>query len=93
MRATMDHTAPCLAALLILLLTAGAACAQTVWPSVVRKYPWGRQESALHLPDSEAGPGLLLPNSRRSRTNARSLAVRRAGVHEHGRGRCRLGLG
>ncbi len=34
MRATMDRIVPCLAALIALLLAAGAACAQTVWPSL-----------------------------------------------------------
>lgn len=34
MRATMDQIVPCLAALIALLLAAGAACAQTVWPSL-----------------------------------------------------------
>jgi hypothetical protein len=35
MRATADHIAPCLAALIVLLLLAGAACAQTAWPNLV----------------------------------------------------------
>ena len=35
MRATVDHVAPCLAALIFLLLAASAACAQTTWPNLV----------------------------------------------------------
>lgn len=35
MRATTRHTAPYLAALIVLLLAASAACAQTVWPNLV----------------------------------------------------------
>ncbi len=35
MRATEAHVAPCLAALIFLLLSASATCAQTRWPSLV----------------------------------------------------------
>jgi hypothetical protein len=35
MRATVDHIAPYLAALIVLLLAASAACAQTGWPNLV----------------------------------------------------------
>ncbi len=35
MRATMRHIAPYLAALIVLLLAASPACAQTVWPNLV----------------------------------------------------------
>jgi hypothetical protein len=35
MRATMRHTAPYLTVLIALLLAAGTACAQTVWPNLV----------------------------------------------------------
>jgi hypothetical protein len=35
MRATTDHIAPYLAVLIVLLLAASAACAQTVWPNLL----------------------------------------------------------
>jgi hypothetical protein len=35
MRATVDHIAPCLTVLIVLLLAASAACAQTGWPDLV----------------------------------------------------------
>jgi hypothetical protein len=35
MRATADHIAPYLAMLIVLLVAASAACAQTAWPNLV----------------------------------------------------------